>query len=109
MPGINSPYVYVGKIFTYFCIHVEDSDLNSINYLHKGKQKIWYSSPPSEHEKLEELAKKVAAFLGEKCEFYLRHKSLLFPPSMMKEHGIKFTRVRLSKELSPIMNNFFYP
>lgn len=41
MAGIQSPFLYVGSIFTSFGFHLEDADLDSINYLHRGKPKIW--------------------------------------------------------------------
>lgn len=41
MEGIQSPYVYVGSPLTAFAFHLEDGNLNSINYLHRGKPKVW--------------------------------------------------------------------
>lgn len=60
MPGINTPYLYVGSKHTVFGAHIEDGDLCSINYLHRGDPKFWYSIPKSEHKKLERLAQKCA-------------------------------------------------
>lgn len=97
MPGILTPYLYLGMILTSFGLHLEDSDLCSINYLHRGKQKIWYGIPLSEHDKLHELAQKLCLSLEESagCDLYIRHKTLMIPPSLLKEHGIRFTRVRI--------------
>lgn len=44
MAGIQSPFVYVGAPLTSFGFHLEDGDLNSINYLHEGDPKIWYET-----------------------------------------------------------------
>ena len=38
--------------------HVEDMNLNSINYLHFGQPKRWYSIPTRYSEKFENLSKK---------------------------------------------------
>lgn len=41
MDGINCSYVYVGAPGSSFGFHLEDGNLASINYLHRGKPKIW--------------------------------------------------------------------
>ena len=39
IPGINTPYLYVGSWKSMFGWHKEDLDLNAINFLHHGKPK----------------------------------------------------------------------
>lgn len=41
------PWVYFGSSLSAFCWHVEDHALYSINFLHKGANKIWYGVPSS--------------------------------------------------------------
>lgn len=45
VPGVTSPMVYVGMMFSWFAWHVEDHDLHSLNYLHFGAGKTWYGVP----------------------------------------------------------------
>jgi [histone H3]-trimethyl-L-lysine9/36 demethylase len=45
LSGINDPYLYAGCWKSMFGWHTEDYDLCSINYLHLGKPKFWYSLP----------------------------------------------------------------
>lgn len=97
MPGILTPYVYLGMLFTYFGLHIKDGDLNSINFLHRGAWKMWYSIPKTEKDKLEALVKKLAAELGISCTEYLRHKTLLITPTMLHENDIRFTRVSFNE------------
>lgn len=42
LPGINTPYCYIGSWKTLFCWHTEDMELSAINFLHFGKPKFWY-------------------------------------------------------------------
>lgn len=49
LEGIKTPYVYVGKEGSVYCIHVEDMLLHSVNYLHSGKPKIWFIVRPTSY------------------------------------------------------------
>ncbi|KAL8097898.1 lysine-specific demethylase JMJ705-like [Apium graveolens] len=42
IPGVTSPMVYLGMLFSWFAWHVEDHDLHSLNYMHMGAAKTWY-------------------------------------------------------------------
>lgn len=43
LEGILSPFLYIGMRHTAFAWHVEDSYLLSVNVLHQGAPKTWYS------------------------------------------------------------------
>ncbi|KAK4435996.1 putative lysine-specific demethylase ELF6 [Sesamum alatum] len=45
IPGVTSPMVYIGMLFSWFAWHVEDHELHSLNFLHMGSAKTWYSVP----------------------------------------------------------------
>ncbi|KAK6144758.1 hypothetical protein DH2020_021578 [Rehmannia glutinosa] len=45
IPGVTSPMVYMGMLFSWFAWHVEDHELHSLNFLHMGSPKTWYSVP----------------------------------------------------------------
>jgi hypothetical protein len=55
--GVSRPWMYLGNPFSTFCWHTEDQFLCSVNYLHEGSPKIWYTVPGSERTKLEEAMK----------------------------------------------------
>lgn len=93
MPGIHTPFTNVGMLHTRFGFHIEDNDLNSINYNHKGKPKLWYAVPGKYGEKLEKLSAEWATSIGLNCNLYLRHKAIMVPPSVLKRNEIPFARV----------------
>lgn len=54
LPGVNTPYLYFGMWRATFAWHVEDMDLFSINYIHFGAPKFWYSVPQGRSKALEQ-------------------------------------------------------
>ncbi|MCO5593294.1 hypothetical protein L7F22_047302 [Adiantum nelumboides] len=57
VPGVTSPMVYVGMLFSWFAWHVEDHELHSLNYLHLGAPKTWYAVPGDAAPALEEVVR----------------------------------------------------
>lgn len=57
VPGVTSPMVYIGMLFSWFAWHVEDHELHSMNYLHMGSPKTWYAVPQDHAATLEEIVR----------------------------------------------------
>lgn len=55
---------------------------------------IRYIIDKKDSSKFEDLARKIVG-RKRKCQLYIRHKTLMIPPSVLKKNGIKFTRVCL--------------
>ncbi|CAD8208243.1 unnamed protein product [Paramecium pentaurelia] len=94
IPGVNEPYIYVGSWKTFFAWHKEDLDLCSVNYLHVGKDKFWYSIPETDSHLLEKYAKQTYGDHFNKCSEFLRHKTTVINPYLLKE---KVPGIRISK------------
>lgn len=52
-----------------------------------------YFVPADQIEKFERLAKKLAQNMD--CDLFIRHKTMMIPPAVLKKHKIKFHRVRI--------------
>jgi hypothetical protein len=93
IPGVTSPYLYFGAWRALFAWHTEDLDLYSVNYLHYGAPKTWYTVPPGARGRLERAAASAAPELFTQCRQFLRHKELLLSPALLRAAGVPFTRV----------------
>ncbi|EPQ27285.1 uncharacterized protein PFL1_05208 [Pseudozyma flocculosa PF-1] len=93
LPGVTTPYLYWGMWRATFAWHVEDMDLYSINYLHFGAPKQWYSIRQADRQRFESAM--AAAFPSDsrRCPHFMRHKSYLASPSFLASHGIRPLRL----------------
>ena len=57
VPGVNTAYLYLGMWKATFAWHLEDVDLYSINYIHFGAPKQWYSISQKDARKFEKAMK----------------------------------------------------
>jgi jumonji domain-containing protein 2 len=93
LPGVNSPYLYLGMWRASFAWHVEDMDLYSINFLHWGAEKVWYCANSDDAERLERFGASLFPDQATVCGQFLRHKANVISPSRVVAAGIPLTRV----------------
>ncbi|KAK4150297.1 hypothetical protein C8A00DRAFT_18144 [Chaetomidium leptoderma] len=85
VPGVNTAYLYLGMWKATFAWHLEDVDLYSINYLHFGAPKQWYSISQADARRFEAAMKNIWPTDAKACDQFLRHKSFLISPSHLKQ------------------------
>jgi jumonji domain-containing protein 2 len=104
--GVNTAYLYFGMWKTTFGWHTEDMDLYSINYLHFGAPKSWFSIPPSYGRKFEKLCAALLPKSHGVCNAFLRHKMTMIHPKWLDDYDIPYDRV--TQEAGQIMITFPY-
>ena len=73
--------------------HVEDMDLYSINYIHYGEPKTWYAISPADGKRFEAFAGSLFNEQSQRCPAWMRHKTSLINPSLIRQNGIKVKKL----------------
>nr|CAB3502000.1 unnamed protein product [Digitaria exilis] len=96
VPGVTSPMVYIGMLFSWFAWHVEDHELHSLNYLHTGAPKTWYAVPGDRASELEEVIR-VHGYGGNPDRLaslaVLGEKTTLMSPDVLVACGVPCCRL----------------
>lgn len=94
IPGVNTAYLYLGMWKATFAWHLEDVDLYSINYIHFGAPKQWYSISQEDARKFESAMRNVWPNDAKNCDQFLRHKTYLISPQLLQsQYNIKVNRL----------------
>ncbi|CAN6487060.1 unnamed protein product [Victoria cruziana] len=96
IPGVTSPMVYIGMLFSWFAWHVEDHELHSLNFLHTGSPKSWYAVPGDSASSFEEVirVRGYGGQLSRAASFaVLGEKTTLLSPEVVVESGIPCCRL----------------
>ncbi|KAJ3532839.1 hypothetical protein NM688_g7365 [Phlebia brevispora] len=105
--GMTVPWTYVGMIFSTFCWHnevrsieptlygiveedfLQDHYTYSVNYMHWGETKTWYSVPGEDADKFEAAIRREAPDLFEAQPDLLFQLVTLMNPQRLKEAGVE--------------------
>ncbi|KAI9657061.1 MAG: hypothetical protein M1821_003227 [Bathelium mastoideum] len=94
VPGVNTAYLYLGMWKATFAWHLEDVDLYSINYIHFGAPKQWYSISQEDARRFEVAMKNMWPNDAKNCDQFLRHKTYLISPSLLQQqYNIKVNKL----------------
>lgn len=94
IPGVNTAYLYLGMWKATFAWHLEDVDLYSINYLHFGAPKQWYSISQGDARRFEAAMKAIWPVDAKACDQFLRHKTFLISPAhLLANFNIKVNKI----------------
>ncbi|KAL8533126.1 hypothetical protein ACS0TY_009394 [Phlomoides rotata] len=95
IPGVTSPMVYVGMLFSWFAWHVEDHELHSLNFLHMGSPKTWYSVPGDYAFNFEEAIRRANGVNTDRLVAlsHLGEKTTVLSPEIIVASGIPCCRL----------------
>lgn len=90
LPGVSNSMLYFGCWRAMFAFHTEDMELYSINYIHYGAPKSWYSIPPKYKKRFEVMAQAYYPEEYHDCREFLRHKTSLISHTRLKDGAIPY-------------------
>jgi len=93
VPGVSSPWLYVGMCYGAFCWHVEDLWMYSCNYMHEGSPKTWYTVPGAAAARFERAARALLPSLFARAPDLLFQLVAMLSPSDLKASGVPVYRV----------------
>jgi len=94
VPGVNTAYLYLGMWKATFAWHLEDVDLYSINYIHFGAPKQWYSISQEDARRFEKAMQSIWPDDAKHCNQFLRHKTYLISPQVLQsQFNIKVNKL----------------
>lgn len=86
--GVMVPWLYMGMLFSSFCWHFEDHCFYSMNYLHWGEPKCWYSVPGSEADAFEKVMRNSLPDLFDAQPDLLFQLVTMLNPTVLQENGV---------------------
>ncbi|XVF13135.1 hypothetical protein REPUB_Repub08aG0182000 [Reevesia pubescens] len=86
--GVMVPWLYVGMLFSAFCWHFEDHCFYSMNYLHWGEPKCWYSVPGNKASAFEKVMRDCLPDLFDAQPDLLFQLVTMLNPSVLRENGV---------------------
>ncbi|XP_052209867.1 lysine-specific demethylase JMJ17 isoform X2 [Diospyros lotus] len=86
--GVMVPWLYIGMLFSSFCWHFEDHCFYSMNYLHWGEPKCWYSVPGNEASAFETVMRNSLPDLFDAQPDLLFQLVTMLNPSVLVENGV---------------------
>ena len=67
--------------------------IKSIFSIFTGAPKTWYCVPPKYGHMLEKLAKKIFSGVASLCSNFMRHKTCIISPEILRKHNIPFNKI----------------
>ncbi|OLY84697.1 Lysine-specific demethylase lid [Smittium mucronatum] len=86
--GMTDPWLYVGMCLSAFCWHNEDNYSYSINYMHWGDTKTWYSVPASQCSDFERVMKNSMPELFDNDPGLLFNLVTMLSPKILVDNNI---------------------
>ena len=93
--SINSSnrHLLAGQAKSIFPWHLDEQNKCSVNYLHFGGPKQWYSIPCTNTDQFLEILSKELSGNKENCPAFIKHQNIITSPDFLKNKNIKFNRV----------------
>jgi len=88
VPGVSSPWLYVGGLFGAFCWHTEDLWMFSCSHLHAGATKTWYVVPAVAASKFEKATRALLPSVFQDAPDLLYQLVAMVAPADLEAQGV---------------------
>ncbi|XP_026741861.1 microtubule-associated protein futsch [Trichoplusia ni] len=90
--GMTVPTLHLAMVFSTSCWHKDPHALPWTEYMHRGKERIWYGIPDDQSDNFRKAVETLAPTSCQNKSLWLPTDIAMIPPQILREHNVSLAR-----------------